>query len=57
MLPECELNWIKIMDFLLVANCLAFPIFYYPYFSNENEFTSSKTNLSKRHNLTVNSKN
>ena len=33
MLPEYELNWIKIMDFLLVSNCLAFPIFYYPYFS------------------------
>ena len=32
-LPEYELNWIKIMDFLLVANCLAFPIFYYPYFT------------------------
>ena len=33
MLPEYEYNWIKIMDFLLIANYLASPLFYYSYFS------------------------
>ena len=27
-------DWTKIVDFLLIANYLAFPIFYYPYFSS-----------------------
>ena len=26
-------DWAKIVDFLLIANYLAFPIFYYPYFA------------------------
>ena len=31
-LPEYERNWIKIMDFLLIANYFASPLFYYSYF-------------------------
>ena len=31
-LPEYERNWIKIMDFLLIAKYLASPLFYYSYF-------------------------
>ena len=31
-------NWAKIVDFLLKANCLASPLFYYLYFTESDKY-------------------